>query len=183
VRHGLLYLLVAGVAVWALAAFLTAHSSKSPVYAAIPTQPPRVSASHGLCHGSDGLDYTGNEGRVWVDVNPSGAVVLWLPGMDHPPCRPSVMTSLDAAHARALAAAVRSAKAQPAGSYHCPPDNGISATVFFTYPSKAKAEVIRWAPGGCAVVTAPGRDERVLPASGAVALRPAPEPWRNYTGG
>jgi hypothetical protein len=180
----LLCALIAGVAVWALTLFLTNHPSRTPVYAAIPTQPPRVSVLNGVCHSTDGLGpQRAGTGQVWVDSDPSGAVVVWLPGAAYPPCRPSVITRLDTAHARALAAAVRSAKPPSAGISACPSDNGISVTVLFTYPGKAKAEVVRWFPSGCPAVTAPGRDERVLPESGYEALRPAPSPWSNYTGG
>jgi hypothetical protein len=31
-------------------------------------------------------------------------------------------------------------------------------------------------------MTAPARDTRILPESGFAALRPAPVPWRKYTG-
>jgi hypothetical protein len=177
-----LYLLVAGVAVWAVTAFLTTDASKSPVYAAIPTQPAPVSTSHGLCHGTDGLHDTAGTGQVWVDADPSGAVALWLPGWNDRPCR-SVTTRLDATHARALAAAVRSAKPFKPGISNCGADEEASVTVFLTYPGKARAEVVHLALGGCGGVTAPGRDARILPESGYIALRPAPVPWRKYTGG
>lgn len=180
-KRRLRYLPVVGVAAWAITAFVLTHHSKSPVYAAIPTPPAPVSISHGQCHGSDGLDYTDGAGQVWVDAHPSGAVALWLPGFNDRPCG-SVLIRLDATHARALAAAVRSVKPFTPGVSNCGADEGASVTIFVTYAGKAKAEVVHLGLGGCGGVTAPGRDSRMLPEGGYLALRPAPAPWNKYTG-
>ena len=172
--------LVAGVAVWALVLLLTGGPSASPVFATVPLRPAPVSSADGLCRGTDGLgDPTPGRDRVWVDANPSGATALWLPGLNDRPCV-SVTTRLDAAHARALAAAVRSAQPPSPGISNCAADQGASVTVFFTYPGRAKAEVIRLHLGGCGGFSAPRRDLRVLPESGYLALRPAPPPWSAY---
>jgi hypothetical protein len=187
VPRGLFYLLVAAVAAWALALLLTDHPSKSPVHAALPTRPAHVSVVHGICRGTDGLgDPNPHRDQVWVDADPSGAVAMWLPGWNDRPCV-SVLTRLSATNARELAAAVRAAKPPrgdisaggPAGG----PAGPGSVTIFFTYPGEARAEVVRVFFGVYGGMTAPARDTRVLPDSGYVALRPAPAPWRKYTGG
>ena len=187
VPRGLFYLLVGGVAVWALTLSLTNHPSKSPVYAALPTGPAHVSVVHGICHGTDGLgDPNPHRDQVWVDAAPSGAVAMWLPAWNDRPCV-SVLTGLNATNARELAAAVRAARPPrgdisgggPAGG----PGGQGSVTIFFTYPGKARAEVVRVFFGVYGGLTAPGRDTRVFPDSGEVALRPAPQSWKQYTGG
>lgn len=61
---------------------------------------------------------------------PSGAELLWFPGVTADPCR-TWRTTLDASAAQTLAADLRSSPERPAGAVNCPSDDGSFVQVWF----------------------------------------------------
>jgi len=104
----------------------------------------------------DGLAPSGGSTRPWADPDPSGATVLWLPGLNSKPCR-TVLTHLGPVRARTFAADVDKAKPFPKGAISCPMDDGSSATVFLAYAGRTETEVVRVGLTGCASFSAPHR--------------------------
>jgi hypothetical protein len=113
-------------------------------------------ASRACALPTDGLPPSGGTTRPWLDPEPTGGEVLWLPGLNSRRCR-GVLTPIDRDHAVRIAGAVDAAKPFPPGIYHCPMDDASSATVFLFYAGTKLAELVRIKLGGCGGVSAPGR--------------------------
>jgi hypothetical protein len=152
-----------------------------PVHATPPSSVPATAAvvkhtGHTrLCTSTDGLGDPSGTGRTWLDRDPTGATLLWLPGFNARPCR-AALTHLDASGARALAEAVDSTRPFPNGSFSCPADDESAVTAFLSY-RHARSEVVRIRLAGCGGVHAPARDARWLSDAVRHALGPAPAGW------
>lgn len=133
---------------------------RRPVDAMVPSAPPSTEGAH-ACPGRDGLSRVTGFRRPWVDEHPTGAVVLWVPGINAKPCQ-MFLTRLDSQQAGVLAQAVRTAGAGLHGVVNCPMDDGSSATVYFIYPDRPLAEVVRFELSGCGGLSAPGRTSRTI---------------------
>ena len=134
----------------------------TPVFAPVPSHTSagvrkKPDAGPTVCvKPGDGLAPSGGNTRPRVDLDPTGATVLWLPGLNSRPCR-TVLTHIGAVRARRLAAEVDRAKPFPRGPIECPADDGSAATVFLTYARRAEAEVVRVGLTGCRSFSAPHR--------------------------
>jgi hypothetical protein len=153
--------------------------TSTPVRAAVPMVP-TVANGQPACGFSDGFP-TGNDvaGEVTVDPNPSGAIAIWLPGLDRNTC--PVRVIVDPAQAVRLAADVRSAPKIPPGVYNCPADFGVGVDLYFAYAGRAQAQLVSINLSGCTGIGAPGREGRQLPDAARAELATlAPPGWARY---
>lgn len=158
---------------------VAAHELRRPVYLAAPSAPtPTRLGINDVCLSLDSAGRTSSRRRPWVDPHPTGAVVLWTPGLSTRPCQ-TTMSVLNAADAEVLATAVRHApRLFDGGTTNCPSDDNRAATVFFAYLDETQAQVIRFATTGCSHLTAPDRAARGIgEAASAVLTRRAPTYW------
>ncbi|HEY3736768.1 MAG TPA: hypothetical protein VGL26_04930 [Jatrophihabitans sp.] len=111
-------------------------------YVSVPKSAPQPVATSSDCRfaGISGPRNMG--GLVWVDPDPVGAIVVWLPGWNAKPCA-ATLTHIDASQASVIATAIRHAPAAPQ-------DNGESAggtfsaalvAIYLQYAGHAKAEL------------------------------------------
>jgi hypothetical protein len=121
---------------------------------------------------------TVEQGLVDVDRSPSAVVMVWVPGLNQPPCRAELMHR-GIGIARGLAGAVDTAPAVPPGSSACGAADNSGLDLYFLYPGES-GEYAHVSLSGCEGVGAPGRESRQMSDALSAVLKPlAPAPWRN----
>jgi hypothetical protein len=157
------------------------HPGGEPVHIASPSSAPTCDVARSLFTNKHDADDGGP--RVTVDKDPIGAKALWIPDINSSPCA-TALTTITAAQARRLAAAIRSAPKPRAGNYNCPGDTGVAVAIYFSYAGSGDSESVLVSLTGCEFVSMPGRSGRSVQGSLRSAIATvAPAAWLPYLGG
>lgn len=157
-----------------------AHHGR-PVIRTAPASAPVARRAHHACQISrpSAGRVTRHSGLVWVRPNPTGAVLVWEPGLNSKRCR-AVRTVGTARTARRVAQAIEQAKRVPKGTYSCPFDDATRVRLYLSY-AHAGDEFVRAPLSGCRFFSAPGRGARFVMKQLDRALKPiAPGAWKRY---
>lgn len=153
-------------------------SSGSPLVAVTP----RPQAS---CLDSTDGATPANSPPVFVDPNPIGAEISWIPGSSVTPCTP-VINRADSAHAIALAKAIDAAPKSRYGVFNCPSDDRMRVRLYLLYAGNVSSQYAQVELSGCGGIDAPGRADRSGSAAlnrALAALAPAgPGNWLGWLG-
>lgn len=160
------------------AASMSGHGK--PVTRQAPARPPAASRRHGACVVHQRSTTPGTtHGLVWVRRHPTGAVLIWLPGLNAKQCR-ARRTTADQHRAEALAAAIERAPRVSGRTYACPSDDGTALRLYFEYRHHAD-EYAGVALSGCRWIGAPGRSSRWVTQRMNHQLKAeAPKGWKDY---
>lgn len=106
---------------------------------------------HRLCGGPVTVTVT----HVAQITHPTGASVVWVPGLNGP-CR-VVRTTVDEATAAGLASAVDHAPKLPGSARNCPNADASAALLDFHHAGTHRLQLVVASLSGCTALSAPGR--------------------------
>jgi hypothetical protein len=134
---------------------------------------------NGVCVVSGAPSVVPKKAALVVPRHPTGAAILWLPGLNSTTCAIAT-THLGAAPAAALARAITRAPAISNGArFNCAADDGTGASITFTYAQHRLAPSLTVDLSGCRSISQSGKKSRSMTTDVSRALaRRAPCPWR-----
>jgi hypothetical protein len=168
----------AAVAGLALASIGSSHGT--PVFAPAPTRPPvAIRTNGGPCVTHQTEDTGSAEGLVWVQADPTGAVTIWVPGLNSRACQARRVVSGKAVAIR-LAEGIEHASKVSGDEYACPADDASRVSIYLMY-ADGRDEQVDVDLTGCRWLEAPRRGARWVDNEVSETLRViAPPPWRQY---
>jgi hypothetical protein len=136
---------------------------------------------NGVCVVSGAPSVVAGKAALVVARHPTGATILWLPGLNSKACAIAT-THLGAAPAAALARAITRAPTISNGAvFHCPADDGTRASVTFTYAHHRSAPHLVVDLAGCRSIGQSGKEQKSLTTGVSHALASvAPCAWKSY---
>jgi hypothetical protein len=158
----------------------TGSSHGAPVFAAAPTRPPVTTRTDGGPCVTHQTEHTGSaEGLVWVQPDPTGAVTIWVPGLNSRACEARRVVSGKAVAIR-LAEGIDHSSKVSGDEYACPADDASRVSIYLTYAG-GRDEQVDVSLTGCRWLEAPRRGARWIDNEVSETLRAiAPPPWRQY---
>jgi hypothetical protein len=140
---------------------------------------PSAHQKNGVCLVTGAPSVIPGTSPLVVAPHPTGATLVWLPGLDATPCS-TTTTHAGAPVARALARDIAHAPSlSPRAEFNCPNDDGAAAVISFTYAHHRTFAPIVVGLSGCRFVTASGKLRRSTTTSlGAKLATLAPCGWK-----